>query len=85
MPILTPKKPFDSRLPVLRIDNDLAEGKHLFSLVVIDDRQRESAPDFVSVIVRKPRILPDVIVPLDPRRPLRPGLISPRGRRHGPS
>lgn len=53
MAVLAVRKPVDSKLPALLVENKLPLGQHRFSLVVIDDRGLESAPDVLVVTVRK--------------------------------
>ena len=54
MAVLALNQPLTAREPVLVVENKLAPGAHRFSLVVIDDRGLESAPDVLVVTVRKP-------------------------------
>jgi len=77
MPVLTPRKPFDSSTPVLRVENKLAAGRHRFALVVIDTQGRASDADELIVSVRELRI-PTPVPILQP-------VPAPRGgRSHGP-
>jgi len=78
MPVLELNKPFDSPDPKLVVQNRLAEGRHRFALVVVDERGRVSAADQVVVTVQ-PRAVPPVVPPVRPpvRPPIRPP-IRPR-------
>lgn len=53
MPVLAINQPLEQREPVLLVENRLAVGVHRFALVVVDDRGIESAPDVISVSVRR--------------------------------
>lgn len=73
MPVLEPNKPFDSPEPKLVVQNRLAEGRHRFALVVVDERGRVSAADQVVVTVQA-RVIPPIQPPVFPpvRPPIRP-------------
>jgi hypothetical protein len=50
MTVLTPRKPFESKEPVLTVD-ELPVGAHVIRLVVVDDEGNESDPFDVTVTV----------------------------------
>lgn len=79
MPVLAPNQPIEQREPVLVVQNRLATGAHRFALVVVNDRGVESAPDVLTVTVRRAV----VVTPVDTRidapvvRPPVAGPVSP--------
>jgi len=70
MTVLAPKKPFESREPVLTID-ELPVGAHVLRLVVVDDEGNSSDPFDVTIEVTQR----GVIVP--PRKPPRTRTTKP--------
>lgn len=92
MPVLAINQPIERREPTLVVGNRLAPGGHRFSLVVVNDRGVASAPDLLTVTVRRTIVLEPVRPPLigtiadpvvDPV--LRPrGSASRKGTKHGP-
>jgi hypothetical protein len=65
MPVLQPNKPVDSAEPRLLVQNPLSPGRHRFSLVVVDDSGRASAPAEWVVTVQAP-------LPVQPVQPVQP-------------
>lgn len=65
MPVLQPNKPVDSAEPRLVVQNPLSPGRHRFSLVVVDESGRASAPAEWVVTVQAQ-------VPVQPVRPVQP-------------
>lgn len=63
MPVLAPNQPIEQREPVLVVQNRLAVGAHRFALVVVNERGVESAPDVLTVTVRRAV----VVTPVDTR------------------
>ena len=58
MTVLTPKKPFESKEPVLTVD-DLPIGAHVIRLVVVDDDGNSSDPfDVMVEVTEKGLVLP---------------------------
>lgn len=54
MPLLTPNAPFSSTTPLISVDNKLAPGVFLFSLMVVDNSGNVSAPAQLRVTVVMP-------------------------------
>lgn len=81
MPVLTPGRALRSREPRLVVENELAPGRHLFQLVVVDDGGLESAP--VELVVNVVRRVTPPVGPRDPRI-LDPRLRDPRIFRPSP-
>lgn len=57
-------KPHRSKVPEVVVENPLEPGRHLFSLVVVDDSGNESEPFqlVVSVVQRtRPDVRPDLV------------------------
>ena len=65
MTVLAPKKPFESREPVLTID-ELPVGAHVLRLVVVDDEGNSSDPFDVTIEVTQRGV---IVPPIDPRQP----------------
>jgi hypothetical protein len=92
MPVLAVNQPIEQREPLLVVQNRLAVGAHRFALVVVNDRGVESAPDVLTVTVRRavvvtpvdPRIDTPVLTPVRPPvspviTPVRPPIPTPVG------
>lgn len=54
MPVLTPGTPFSSRDPLLLVENKLAAGVVTFTLTVVDQSGKVSAPAQLRVTVTPP-------------------------------
>jgi hypothetical protein len=52
-----PGVPVTTTTPTVTVDPPLAAGKHLFRLVVVDDKGQQSDPAEQAIIVRPPVIL----------------------------
>lgn len=66
---LVPDKPHRSKEPQVLVENPLKPGRYLFSLVVIDDADNESAPFELVVSVveqQRPVLRPDIVVREEP-------------------
>lgn len=73
MPVLPLNQPLDSAEPRLLVQNQLRPGRHRFSLVVVDDSGRASAPaEWVLTVQPLQPVQPRPSRPLPPLRPLRP-------------
>lgn len=53
MPVMVPNQPIEVTTPTLQVDNQLAAGRHRFTLVVVDDRRAESRADIIEIEVRR--------------------------------
>lgn len=82
MATLVPGEEFVSREPLLPIENELPPGASVFRLVVVDDDGNHSAPQDLTVNVRRRIVRPPrgggEFEPLDPRDPR--VVLDPRGR-----
>jgi hypothetical protein len=47
-------KPVRTTTPTVDVENNLAAGVHVFTLVVVDEEGNQSAPAVARVVVRQP-------------------------------
>lgn len=77
MTVLAPKKPLETREPLLTID-ELPAGAHVLRLVVVDDEGNSSDPFDVTIEVTERGV---IVPPIDPRQPRvldpRPDIVDP--------
>jgi hypothetical protein len=52
---MKPNQPVATTAAFLEVENNLAPGRHTFTLVVVDDEGNRSAPAKAVVILRPPR------------------------------
>lgn len=78
MVVLTANEAFVSAKPILRVDNKLKPGRHLFQLVAVDTGNNKSKPARLVVEIAEERPTPPP-APFNPRDPriFRPDAVRP--------